>query len=118
MADDPRPWLDDILDSVTWIERMTAGKSFTDFRIDRPLRDAVERNLERISEASRHLPDTIKETHPEMPWRQIAQIGNILRHAYRRIDPVLIWEIAELDLPALRSVIEETQGLLNQDSDA
>jgi uncharacterized protein len=36
------------------------------------------RNLERISEAPRHLPDTIKDVHPEMPWRQIAQVGNIL----------------------------------------
>ena len=53
-----------------------------------------------------------------MPWRQIAQIGNILRHAYRRVDPVLIWEIAELDLPALRSVVEETQRQLTKDNGA
>jgi uncharacterized protein with HEPN domain len=118
MADDPRPWLDDILDGITWIERMTAGKTFTDFRTDRPLRDAVERNLERISEASRHLPDSIKDAHPQMPWRQIAQIGNILRHAYRRVDPVLIWEIVELDLPALRSVVDEAQQQLAKDHGA
>ena len=61
-----------MLDGIRWIERMTAGKSFGDFRTDRPLRDAVERNLERISEASRHLPDAIKGARPEIPWRQIA----------------------------------------------
>jgi uncharacterized protein with HEPN domain len=106
MAEDPRPWLDDILDGIAWIEKMTTGRGLGEFRGDRPLRDAVERNIERISEASRHLPDALKEAHPQMPWREIAQVGNILRHAYRRVDPAMIWEIVELDLPALRTVVE------------
>jgi len=118
MADDPRPWLDDMLDGIAWIERMTTGKSLADFRGDRPLRDAVERNLERISEASRHLPDAVKDTHPQIPWREVAQIGNILRHAYRRVEPALIWEIVELDLPALRSVVEATLRELNHGRNA
>lgn len=118
MADDPRPWLDDMLDGIVWIERMTVGKSLVDFRADRPLRDAVERNLERISEASRHLPEAIKDAHPQIPWRQVAQVGNILRHAYRRVDPALVWEIVELDLPALRSALEATLRELSGDGNA
>ncbi len=96
-----------MLDGIAWIERMTVGKSFTEFAADRPLRDAVERNIERISEASRHLPDDLKEAHVAIPWPQIARVGNILRHVYRRVDPVMIWEIVELDLPSLRVVLEE-----------
>lgn len=105
-ADRIRPWLDDILDAIDWIERMTAGRSFADYGADRPLRDAVERNIERISEASRHLPDQLKGRHPTLPWRQIAQTGNILRHAYRRVDHAMVWEIVELDLPPLRTAVE------------
>jgi uncharacterized protein with HEPN domain len=64
-----RPWLDDMLDAIDWVERITAGKSLADYRADRPMRDAVECNIERLSEASRHLPGELKAAHPELPWR-------------------------------------------------
>ena len=112
-ADRARPWLDDMLDAIVWIDRITAGKSLADYRADRPLRDAVERNIERISEASRHLPKELKARHPTLPWRQIAQVGNILRHAYRRVDHAMVWEIVELDLPPLRTAIQHILDELN-----
>lgn len=104
------PWLDDMLDAIDWIGRLTAGKSIADYRADRPMRDAVERNIERLSEASRHLPPELTAAHPELPWRQIAQVGNILRHAYRRVDHAIVWEIVELDLPALRTALERMRA--------
>ena len=104
--EDPRPWLDDILDAIQWILRMTEGKSLADYRKDRPLRDAVERNIERLSEASRHIPSELKDRHPTLPWRQIAQVGNILRHSYRKVDHAMVWEIVELDLAPLRVAVE------------
>jgi uncharacterized protein with HEPN domain len=64
-----RPWLDDMLDAIDWVERITAGKSLADYRADRPMRDAVECNIERLLEASRHLPGELKAAHPELPWR-------------------------------------------------
>ena len=105
-ADSPRPWLDDILDAIQWIARMTEGRSLADYREDRPLRDAVERNIERLSEASRHIPNELKDRHPTLPWRQIAQVGNILRHGYRKVDHAMVWEIVELDLAPLRVAVE------------
>jgi uncharacterized protein with HEPN domain len=61
------------------------------------LRQAIERNIEIISEASRRLPDTMKARHPEVPWRDIAAIGNILRHEYPAVNRD-IWRIATKDL--------------------
>jgi uncharacterized protein with HEPN domain len=115
MAKDASPWIEDMLDGIVWIERLTEGKSFADFKADRPMRDAVERNIERISEASRHLPDTLKDAHAEIPWAQIARVGNILRHAYRRVDPVMIWEIVELDLPSPGVVLEAMRKEIEDD---
>ncbi|MFO1048384.1 MAG: HepT-like ribonuclease domain-containing protein [Geminicoccaceae bacterium] len=109
------PWLDDMLDAIDWIGRLTAGRALADYRADRPMRDAVERNIERLSEASRHLPPELTGAHPELPWRQIAQVGNILRHAYRRVDHAMVWEIVELDLPALRTALERMRAGLEQD---
>jgi uncharacterized protein with HEPN domain len=53
-------------------------------------RRAAERAIEIISEASRHLPEEMRASAPEVPWREIAAIGNVLRHAYHRIDGEVI----------------------------
>jgi uncharacterized protein with HEPN domain len=66
----------------------------------------VERNLERISEASRHIPDTVKATTPHIPWRDIAGVGNILRHDDPRVDPREIWRTVDRDLKPLRETVE------------
>ncbi len=67
------------------IERVTAGKTLEEYSADPDLAAAVERYLERLSEASRHVPETLKQKHPNIDWRAIADIGNVLRHAYDKI---------------------------------
>jgi uncharacterized protein with HEPN domain len=84
--------LEDILEAIAAIAEYTAGKTLDDYVAERMLRDAVERNIERISEASRHIPDRLKARHPEIEWAQVAGIGNILRHAYPIIEDGVIWE--------------------------
>src|SRR5690606_10244933 len=60
---------------------------------------AFERFLEVVSEASRHVPDEWKqEFGPDIPWREIAGIGNVLRHAYRTVAMRRLWLIYEADL--------------------
>ena len=76
----PRQRLQDILDAIADVERYTAGKLFADYEADPLLRRAVERWIEIVSEASRHVPQALKDKHPSVPWRQVADIGNIFRH--------------------------------------
>jgi uncharacterized protein with HEPN domain len=64
----------------------------------------VERGIEIISEASRHLTDEMKARHPEIPWQKVAAIGNVLRHNYEKIAAPVIWKLAQTDLPALEKV--------------
>jgi uncharacterized protein with HEPN domain len=70
------------------------------------LRLAVERSFEIICEASRRIPDEVKTRHPEIDWRGMTDFGNELRHAYHRIDPTVLWEIAERDLPPLKQFVD------------
>ena len=79
---DPRVQADDVLQAIANIEVDTAGLNFEQFAADRRARQLVERNLEIISEASRRLPDSAKAAEPDVPWREIAGIGNVLRHDY------------------------------------
>ncbi len=75
--------------------------------------DATLRNLELIGEAATHIPDTVREGHPEVPWRMIIATRNRLTHAYLGIDDDTIWSIIQDDVPslllALKSIREEVQ---------
>ena len=95
-----------ILDAITRIETLTAGKAFEDYAADWVTRDAVERNLERVSEASRHIPSEIKARYKNIAWRAIAGLGNVLRHDYPRVKDPRDWQIVSDDLPPLRAATE------------
>jgi uncharacterized protein with HEPN domain len=95
-----------IQDAIAEIEKHTAGMDLTGFQSNRFLQLGVERCLEIISEASRHLPDSWKAAHPTIPWRQVADIGNRIRHTYHAVDSQIVWAILETDLPAFKRAIE------------
>jgi uncharacterized protein with HEPN domain len=101
-----RQRLQDILDAIAH-RAVHAGKSFEAFLADAMLRDAVERNIERISEASRHIPEELTVRHPSIRWRAIADIGNVLRHAYDGVDDKQTWQVAARDLDGLKAAVTD-----------
>ncbi len=68
--------------------------------------DATLRNLELIGEAATHIPEAIRSSHPEIPWRQIVATRNRLIHAYLGIDDDTIWSIIRDDVPSLVAALE------------
>ena len=96
----------DIRDAISGIDALTRAASFTDYVKSWAMQRAVERGLEIISEASRHIPDEMRAMAPEIPWRQIAAIGNLLRHEYQRTDNLAVWNIVTDHLPALRNAVD------------
>jgi uncharacterized protein with HEPN domain len=95
-----------ILDAATAAERLVAGKSVEDYRTDSDLAAAVERYLERLSEASRHIPQELEAKHPAIDWRGVADIGNVLRHAYDQVSDRRVLDAVTEDLPALKAAVE------------
>jgi uncharacterized protein with HEPN domain len=85
---------------------MLKGKSWGEFAGDWVARAATERFLEIISEASRRIPEDIKAQETEIPWQRVADLGNILRHAYHDTNPEIIWNIAQNDLASLQDFAE------------
>ncbi|MDP6270314.1 MAG: DUF86 domain-containing protein [Alphaproteobacteria bacterium] len=100
-----RARLGHILTAIAAIRRYVADKNLEEFTNDRQLIDAVERNIERVSEASRHLPEELKTGFSYIPWREIAGIGNVLRHDYPSILPREIWATVTGDLPELEAAV-------------
>jgi uncharacterized protein with HEPN domain len=95
-----------ILDAIARIETLTLDKSFEDYAAGWVIRDAVERNLERVSEASRHVPSDLKGQHRNVPWRAVAGLGNVLRHDYPRVRDPRVWRIVSHDLAPLKAAVE------------
>ena len=71
----------------------------------------VQRGIEIISEASRHLTSEIKERHPEIPWSKVAGIGNVLRHGYQDIAAPVLYKLVREDLPGLESACRAERAL-------
>jgi uncharacterized protein with HEPN domain len=97
--------IEHILAAIAGIERLTGNKTLDEYANDVDVAAAVERHFERLSEASRHLPESFTEKHPEVPWRAVADLGNVLRHAYDQVVDERIWRIVEKDLPSLKNAI-------------
>jgi uncharacterized protein with HEPN domain len=95
-----------ILDAIARIESLTAGKTLEDYTAEWVTRDAVERNLERVSEASRHIPSDLKARHENIRWRAIAGLGNVLRHDYPSVKDPRVWAIVTNDLSPLKAAVE------------
>src|SRR5579859_6293741 len=93
--------LHDILDAIAHTQRTIQDISMKQFEDDLDRRRIVERNVEIISEASRRLPDELKARHPGIPWRDVAGIGNVLRHDYETVIPDALWKVVHEDFPPL-----------------
>lgn len=109
--------LNDIIDAIDQINLLLERKTFDDVIRDRALRAAFERFLEILSEASRHIPEEMKASAPDMEWSRIAAIGNHLRHAYHRVDADILWRLyQDGDLATLREVVVSFVKRLSQNS--
>ena len=66
---------------------------------------ATERAILIISEAAKALPDELISGYSEIDWPAIKAIGNILRHEYERVEPLILWNIVSDNLPVLNTVV-------------
>lgn len=101
MPRDPRVLLDDIISAVSRIESYTDGFLSSPLSDPRTL-DAVIRNLEVIGEAAKRLPDEIRRQYPNVEWRKMAGLRDILAHQYFGIDINLLADVVTIKLPALK----------------
>jgi uncharacterized protein with HEPN domain len=108
-------WLEDILISARKIQRAVEGLTQTGFEADEYRVLSVERLLEIIGEAAKQVSDPFRSQHPEIPWRQMAGMRDILIHAYRKINRAEIWKAVSISIPALITAIEP---LIPYDNDA
>lgn len=99
-------FLKDILIAARLVQRFVAGITLEDFESDIMRESAVARQLEIIGEATKNVSAEFRVAHPEIPWRKMAGMRDLLIHAYRKVDPAAVWQAATGAVPALISALE------------
>lgn len=105
-----------IREAITNIRALLAGKTIQSLESESVARAAFERYLEIISEASRHIPQEMKEKFPLIPWADIAAIGNHLRHAYDGVDVRILWNVYAYELDALEAAVKSLASVTEKEA--
>jgi len=113
-SEKPARRLEDIVENAQAALRYTAGLDEGAFEGNRLVYDAVERCLERISEAAAKLGELAPVLIPDQPWRDIRALGNRLRHDYDDISQDRLWVIVQDDLPSLLAACEDALRRLRE----
>jgi uncharacterized protein with HEPN domain len=100
-----RTYLQHILDCIDQINIYTKDGR-TAFMSDRLIQDGVIRNLEIIGEATKQLSDEFCESHPQIPWSDMARFRDVLIHHYLGVDLKRVWNVVEFNLPVLKTAVE------------
>lgn len=107
MSRDYRLYLDDIQSSAAKILQYTQGVSYDSFVNDTKTFDAVVLNLQIIGEAVKNIPDSVKAKYPQVDWRRIAGLRDVIAHGYFGLNEDLLWDIVQNRVPQLAEQIQE-----------
>ena len=109
-----RDWklrIEDILEAIDDIGRFTNDMSFETFSSDQKTVNAVLYSIAVIGEAARLVSAEIQAQHPEIPWREMGDMRNVVIHEYFGIDLDILWDAVQQELPPLvaplKKMIEE-----------
>ena len=114
MKRDARVYLADILESIGKIEEYVKGMTADHFMGDSYAQDAVCRRLEIIGEAAKGIDSEIRSKYPEMPWKEVAGMRDVLIHGYFGVKPERIWKVIQQDLPELKKNMRLVEEDLTQ----
>ncbi|MBW4538915.1 MAG: DUF86 domain-containing protein [Myxacorys chilensis ATA2-1-KO14] len=110
-----RLYLDDILNCMTRIESYTSSGRDA-FMQTEMIQDAVIRNFEIIGEATKQMSPILRQSYPDVPWKRIAGLRDVLIHDYVRVDLDEVWRVIEQDVPELKARITAILQELHQGS--
>jgi len=99
--------LQDIIDSAEDIEKFMAGVSLERLTGDRKTLFAVAKALENIGEAVKQIPAVVRHKYPDVPWKDVAGMRDVLVHDYFGIDAAIVWKTVHEDLPPLKRRIAD-----------
>ena len=107
--------LRDIAHYAAKAEEFVAGLDYEQFVANEEKGLAVLHALQIIGEAAAHVPDSIKQRYPEIPWADVVGMRNLIVHGYYRMDMEIVWKTIHQDLPPLRDAVARIRENLNHE---
>jgi len=107
MSRDYKVYLEDILEAIRKIREFTNGTSLAALSKDAKTLDAVIRNLEVIGEAVKRLPEEVRSQQPDVEWKKIAGLRDILIHEYFGINVEVVWDVIQHKLSGLEDAAKK-----------
>ena len=110
---DPGLTLRQIVEFADEVAALVSRRTREDLDANREFRRALERCVELVGEGATRLPVDWRESHQQVPWRQIIAMRNVMIHGYDVVLPEVLWDVATSDIPKLRREIKallETGG--------
>jgi uncharacterized protein with HEPN domain len=102
-----RLYLKDILVAMEAIEEFVEGIEFDEFKQDDRTSSAVIRKFEIIGEATKQVPEDIRQQYPQVPWKEMAGMRDKLMHFYFGVDYNLVWQAIKYRVPQIKPVIRQ-----------
>jgi len=109
MKDKYSDYLTDIIQSMERTQRFIKDLNLQSFKEDDKTQFAVIRCLEIIGEATKRLPDTLRENNPDIPWKAMSGMRDRLIHGYDVIDPEIIWITVSKTIPEIIPKIQKLE---------
>lgn len=103
-------YLRDILKAIRRIHNYTEDLDRNEFDEDSKTLDATLRNVEIIGEAAASLPESLRENHPDVPWREDKDFRNVVAHQFWEVDTDLVWDVIQNKLGPLREQVADVLG--------
>lgn len=108
-----KTYFEDIITAIEKIEKYTACMSKEDLAGNELVQDAVVRNLEVIGEAVKKIPDDVRSSYKDIPWKKIAGLRDILIHEYFGVNMNIVWDVIENKLQPLKAAATELYEAYN-----